>query len=86
MLDAGCRDSIGPSGDPSRDGWVGIPKSEIRNPNSIPAVALHFPPEVTMPHSLTLGAHLLLWVFPLVLAVLVVIESLIPTRRREARS
>ncbi len=26
-------------------------------------------------HSLTLGAHLLLWVFPLVLVILVVAES-----------
>ena len=37
-------------------------------------------------YGLTLGAHLLLWVFPLVLAVLVVIESLIGTRRGESGS
>ncbi len=33
-------------------------------------------------HSLTLGANLLLWVFPLVLTILVVGESLLDGRRR----
>jgi hypothetical protein len=33
-------------------------------------------------HSLTLGGHLLLWVFPLALAILVVVESLVDGRRR----
>jgi hypothetical protein len=37
--------------------------------------------ETTMEeHSLTLGAHLLLWVFPLALVVFVVAESLIDAR------
>jgi hypothetical protein len=31
--------------------------------------------------TLSLGAHLLLWVFPLILAVLVVVESLVGERR-----
>jgi len=34
-------------------------------------------------HSLTLGAHLLLWVFPLALVILVVAESLLDGRKRE---
>jgi cytochrome c-type biogenesis protein CcmH/NrfF len=34
-------------------------------------------------HSLTLGAHLLLWVFPVVLVVLVIVENLLDARRQE---
>ena len=34
-------------------------------------------------HALTLGAHLLLWVFPLVLAVLVIVENLLDKHTRE---
>lgn len=34
-------------------------------------------------HSLTLGAHLLLWVFPLMLVLLVLTEDLLDRRRRE---
>jgi cytochrome c-type biogenesis protein CcmH/NrfF len=33
-------------------------------------------------HSLTVGAHLLLWVFPLVLVVLVTVENLLVVRTR----
>jgi hypothetical protein len=45
---------------------------------------LHSLPEVLMPEpTLSLGAHLLLWVFPLILAVLVVVESLVGGRRGE---
>jgi cytochrome c-type biogenesis protein CcmH/NrfF len=33
-------------------------------------------------HSLTVGAHLLLWVFPLVLVVLVTVENLLDVRTR----
>ena len=33
--------------------------------------------------SLTLGAHLLLWVFPLLLVVVVIIEDLLDRRKRE---
>ncbi len=33
-------------------------------------------------HSLTLGAHLLLWGFPLVLVIFVVAESLLDSRKR----
>jgi cytochrome c-type biogenesis protein CcmH/NrfF len=32
-------------------------------------------------YSLTLGAHLLLWVFPLVLVVIVLLEDLLDKRR-----
>jgi len=34
-------------------------------------------------YSLTLGAHLLLWTFPLALVILVVAESLLDTRKGE---
>ena len=34
-------------------------------------------------HSLTLGAHLLLWVFPLMLVLLVLTEDFLDRRRRE---
>jgi hypothetical protein len=34
-------------------------------------------------HSLTFGAHLLLWVFPLGLVVLVVVENLLDARKRQ---
>jgi hypothetical protein len=34
-------------------------------------------------HSLTLGAHLLLWVFPLALFILVVVENLLDSRSRK---
>ena len=34
-------------------------------------------------HSLTLGAHLLLWVFPLVLSIFVIAENLLDVRERE---
>ena len=34
-------------------------------------------------HHLTVGAHLLLWVFPLVLVALAVTLHLLPARRRE---
>jgi cytochrome c-type biogenesis protein CcmH/NrfF len=34
-------------------------------------------------HSLTFSAHLLLWVFPLVLVVLVIVEDLLGNRKRE---
>ncbi len=34
-------------------------------------------------HSLTLGAHLLLWIFPVVLVVLVIVENLLDARRQE---
>ena len=37
-------------------------------------------------HSLTLGAHLLLWVFPLVLFVVVVVENLLDATDREPGS
>ena len=37
-------------------------------------------------HSLTLGAHLLLWVFPLALLLLVVAENLLDGRRRRSGS
>ena len=36
-------------------------------------------------YSLTLGAHLLLWVFPLVLIVGVIVENLLDTHTRETR-
>lgn len=40
--------------------------------------------EATMEeHSLTFGAHLLLWVFPLTLVVLVIAEDLLDRRKRE---
>jgi cytochrome c-type biogenesis protein CcmH/NrfF len=35
-------------------------------------------------YSLTLGAHLLLWVFPLVLVVLVIAEDYLDTRNRSS--
>jgi len=35
-------------------------------------------------HSLTLGAHLLLWGFPLALVILVVADTFLDRRRREA--
>lgn len=34
-------------------------------------------------YSLTLGAHLLLWVFPLLLVVAVIVESLLDARARD---
>ena len=34
-------------------------------------------------HSLTLGAHFLLWVFPLILVVAVIAESLLDARTRD---
>jgi hypothetical protein len=34
-------------------------------------------------YSLTVGAHMLLWVFPLTLVVLVVVEDLLDRRKRE---
>jgi len=34
-------------------------------------------------HALTLGAHLLLWVFPLALVVLVIVENLLKKHTRE---
>ena len=34
-------------------------------------------------HSLTLGAHLLLWVFPLALVVLVVVEDRLDALKRK---
>jgi hypothetical protein len=34
-------------------------------------------------YSLTLGAHLLLWVFPLALAIVVIVENLLDARNRE---
>ena len=34
-------------------------------------------------YSLTVGAHLLLWVFPLALVVLVVAEDILDRRKRE---
>ena len=34
-------------------------------------------------HSLSVGAHLLLWVFPLVVTVVVVVEDLLDRRQRE---
>ena len=34
-------------------------------------------------YSLTLGAHLLLWVFPLALAVGVIVENLLDARAKE---
>ena len=34
-------------------------------------------------HSLSVGAHLLLWVFPLVVIVGVVVEDLLDRRQRE---
>ena len=34
-------------------------------------------------YSLTVGAHLLLWVFPLMLVVLVVAEDILDRRKRE---
>ena len=37
-------------------------------------------------HSLTLGAHLLLWVFPLALFLLVVVEGLLDGRGRRSGS
>jgi cytochrome c-type biogenesis protein CcmH/NrfF len=33
-------------------------------------------------YSLTLGAHLLLWVFPLLLVVFVIVENLLDSRSR----
>jgi len=36
-------------------------------------------------YGLTLGAHLLLWAFPLALTVLVVVESLLDNTWREPR-
>lgn len=36
-------------------------------------------------HSLTLGAHLLLWVFPAVLVVVVIAEAVLDTRTRETK-
>ena len=42
------------------------------------------PKEATMEeHSLTFGAHLLLWVFPLTLVVLVIVEDILDRRKRE---
>jgi len=35
-------------------------------------------------HSLSLGAHLLLWVFPLVVTLLVIVEDLLDRRQRES--
>jgi hypothetical protein len=44
---------------------------------------VHFHAEELMDeHSLTLGANLLLWVFPLVLTILVVAERLLDARAR----
>lgn len=37
-------------------------------------------------HTLTLGAHLLLWVFPVALFVLVVVENLLDAHHRGPRS
>jgi hypothetical protein len=37
-------------------------------------------------YSLTLGAHLLLWVFPLALFVVVIVENLLDARDRESGS
>ena len=34
-------------------------------------------------YSLTLGAHLLLWVFPMLLVAVVVVENLLASRSRE---
>jgi cytochrome c-type biogenesis protein CcmH/NrfF len=34
-------------------------------------------------HSLTVGAHLLLWAFPLALVVLVIVEDLLDRRKQE---
>ena len=34
-------------------------------------------------YSLTLGAHLLLWAFPLALAILVIVENLLDARTKE---
>jgi hypothetical protein len=46
-------------------------------------VAVHFAAKETVmeQYSLTLGAHLLLWGFPLSLVILVVAESLLDSRR-----
>ena len=48
---------------------------------------LHFAAEdsVTDEYTLTLGAHLLLWGFPLVLVLVVVAETLLDTWWREPR-
>jgi cytochrome c-type biogenesis protein CcmH/NrfF len=35
-------------------------------------------------HSLTFGAHLLLWVFPLVLVILVIVEDLLDRFKPES--
>ena len=37
-------------------------------------------------HSLTLGAHLLLWVFPLALTIFVIVENLLDSRERGPES
>ena len=34
-------------------------------------------------HSLTLGAHLLLWVFPMSLVIVVIVENLLDSRSRK---
>jgi hypothetical protein len=34
-------------------------------------------------YSLTVGAHLLLWVFPLTLVALVIVEDILDRRKRE---
>ncbi len=37
-------------------------------------------------HSLTLGAHLLLWGFPLALFIVVIVENMLDARGRKAGS
>jgi hypothetical protein len=51
----------------------------------LPGVAVHsaHKEEAMEDHSLTLGAHFLLWVFPLILVVAVIAESLLDARTRD---
>jgi hypothetical protein len=62
---------------------VGIPNSEF----SASLAAVHFAAKeaVMEEYSLTLGAHLLLWGFPLTLVILVVAESLLEARKGGTR-
>jgi len=67
--------------------WVGG-KFEIRNPKSeilggLAGVHSAAKETVMEEFSLTLGAHLLLWGFPLVLIIVVVVESLLDARKGE---
>ncbi len=60
-----------------------IPKSEFRNPAVV--VALHFSAEASdmEQFNLSLGAHLLLWVFPVALVIGVFVENFLDGPARE---